>query len=655
LAIRFDGIVKPDTIRLLLILDLVHWEHPRMRSNQAALARRTFLRPWRMVAVCVCLGAADAVAAAPSAREDVWFEDVRSGIVLSGPDAEAVFRFIAREMAQARDVSAPLPDALQKDRSPRVVFLSAGDGDSPVRVAIGTGRGLAPALKAAIFRLTGGTKLPPPSWLKLDVVQKVGRPTRVTPDTPLQITPSLQGIAFGRRPGVAFLPEQLVARQLVGGNRKLRVDAANRYLRHLAPKDTAHRLAPQSGRWTIRVFTATSFFHDGRQTLRLFRGHRFPGRVAREEALESARAGGEYLRRSVGPDGRFAYLYRPKSNRTTSAYNLVRHAGTAYSMFDLYGTTRDPQLLEAAVRANNYLLRRVRPYKGRKDVACVPERGRIKLGGVALALLALTKQIEVTGDRTHLPLARRLGRYIQSSQRSSGEFISSRYYPGGQTRPRASEYYPGEAVLALLRLYALDKQTTWLNTAERGARYLIEVRDRANLIEDHWLLYALNELYRFRPRPMYLRHAMRIAQAIRGSQNRGTAQPDHLGSYHGRRSTPTATRTEGLMAAYRLALDHGSKNQARSIRDTIYLNVAFQLRTQFRPESVLYLRDLKRSLGGFHESLTSFDIRIDYVQHNISGLLEVYRFLKEKNQELLAPAHSPPARLLARMKRRAQG
>jgi hypothetical protein len=272
--------------------------------------------------------------------------------------------------------------------------------------------------------------------------------------------------------------------------------------------------------------------------------------------------------------------------------------------------------------------------------------------------LALTKQIEVTGDRTTLPVARQLARYIRQSQRTNGDFISVRLASSGQARPFVSEYYPGEAILALCRLYALDRRESWLDTADKGARYLIEVRDRdkatAQLIQDHWLLYGLNELYRFRHRRLYRNHTMRICTAIGRAQNRRPAHPDHLGSYYSSpRSTPTATRTEGLMAAYRLARDFGTKKQARSIRDTIYLNIAFQLQTQFWPESVLYLDNPARCLGGFHESLTDFDIRIDYVQHNLSGLLAAYRLLEADGKDLFAPPDSVGARLLAKMRRQA--
>ena len=65
------------------------------------------------------------------------------------------------------------------------------------------------------------------------------------------------------------------------------------------------------------------------------------------------------------------------------------------------------------------------------------------------------------------------------------------------------------------------------------------------------------------------------------------------------------------------------------------LGISFQLQTQFRPESVLYLKDPERSLGGFHRSLTNFEIRIDYVQHNISALLALYRILEAEGKEAI--------------------
>ena len=93
------------------------------------------------------------------------------------------------------------------------------------------------------------------------------------------------------------------------------------------------------------------------------------------------------------------------------------------------------------------------------------------------------------------------------------------------------------------------------------------------------------------------------------------------------RSTPTATSAEGLCSAYLLARDFAGRDEAELIMESISPAIAFQLQTQFRPESVLYLKYPQRALWGFHRSLTDFEIRIDYVQHNISSLLGYYGIL----------------------------
>jgi hypothetical protein len=220
----------------------------------------------------------------------------------------------------------------------------------------------------------------------------------------------------------------------------------------------------------------------------------------------------------------------------------------------------------------------------------------------------------------------------------TGEFISKRYYSSGKISDFVSQYYPGEALLALCRLYDLDKNETWLDVAEKGAKYLILVRDdnysTYDLIHDHWLIMALNELYRFRDNPLYYNHSMRIAESImnfqRDGENRKTEYSNWLGSYYTPpRSTPTATRSEGLIAAYRLAKDFGNNTIMEKIFQSILLGIKFQLQTQFTKDNIIDLPNPQKAIGGFHSSLTDYTIRIDYVQHNISSILGLYDIINE--------------------------
>ena len=98
------------------------------------------------------------------------------------------------------------------------------------------------------------------------------------------------------------------------------------------------------------------------------------------------------------------------------------------------------------------------------------------------------------------------------------------------------------------------------------------------------------------------------------------------------RSTPTATRTEGLSAAYELARDFGSDEEADEILEAVVLGLRYQMSTQFAPPSAMYLPNPARCLGGVRRSLTSFEIRIDYVQHHLSAALGYWRILKQQGQ-----------------------
>lgn len=312
-------------------------------------------------------------------------------------------------------------------------------------------------------------------------------------------------------------------------------------------------------------------------------------------------------------------------------------------MLELYEVTGGEALLEATERALGYLeCEMVRPCRvGEIGAACLLDDGNVELGGNGLAIVALAQHFAVTGGRSRRPVAGHqslidgLGRWMLAVQAEDGEFtIHKQAHPNGRISNFVSQYYPGEALLALARRPEPDP--VWVDGAARGARWLIEVRDKGKLIHalnhDHWLLYALNDIHRLRPDPLYLEHASRITRAILDRQRRVyPCNPDWVGSFYTPpRSTPTATRSEGLGAAYYLLRDAGRGKEAAEILAALKRGVRFQLQTQLLPETALYLPDPARVLGWFRRSLTNYEIRIDYVQHNISALLLLRRILLEE-------------------------
>ncbi len=425
---------------------------------------------------------------------------------------------------------------------------------------------------------------------------------------------------------------------LVNSKRKISPDKVKFYLKRTRQPSYVEnfRRLKSLDEVTIYSFTTDSFFYESTQgdVLNLFRGHRLFSEISKDELLLSLDMAGEYLLRCVNDKGKFIYKYEPQTDSVPKSYNILRHSGTIYSMLELYELTGNEALLDGSRRAIKHLLEFIEPCIASPDEAlCVVEDGYVKLGGNALAIVALTKYTELTKDKTYMSTILKLGKWIQNVQNETGEFlVYKQTYPEGTNTDFVSDYYPGEALFAMMLIYELNNQEEWLDSAELGAQYLINIRDKDSISEDHWLVYALGKLYKHRPKLIYLDHALKIAHKMVNRQIRNPKYPkDWIGGYYRPpRSTSCAIRTEALCIAYELANKANNEEAVSEILEAIRLGIMFQLQTQFRNESILYLNDPSRALGGFHKSLTDFEIRIDYVQHNISSLIGLYRILCDR-------------------------
>jgi hypothetical protein len=562
----------------------------------------------------------------------VGFPDVSGASPIGLSEGESVALVRRAYSHVGRSAAAdPIPERLRNDREPRLVFVTIRQGNLGARVFEGYGRGVGEALENALAKATAEATAPA-DWLAVEVVERVT--TTPIPVGQREETAGLYGVVL--QPGnLLVLPQEVIVKRVIDRYGGVQV---GRYTDWLAARGLSGSASPAaSGR-----FSTSAAFADESGALPLYRGHAVFDRVGAATLLDAAVAGARYLARAVKHDGRFAYDYWAMSDQERSGYNVLRHAGSVYSMFEVLGRKPDDELRSAAERAIAGLQLFVQPCPPpAAGERCIVEDDIVKLGGNALAVLALAKQAEVTGNREHLPLMRTLARFMVALQRPSGEFDPHVLRASdGAAHPHVSDFYPGEALFALLRLHRLDPGGPWLDAAERGARWLIEGRDAdlpsTELPHDHWLLYALNELSRLRPDPALLEHAMAIARAIVRSQNTDPPYPDWRGSfYRPPRSTPAATRIEGLNSALALARDFGSTADATAFRRSLDLATRYLLQQQFRPESALYLPDALRALGGFRRSFGDFEIRIDYVQHAVSALLGYERILR-------AEAASPP-------------
>ncbi|MBI4348759.1 MAG: hypothetical protein HY553_18110 [Elusimicrobia bacterium] len=520
--------------------------------------------------------------AGPTQAAPVSFDDLGPPISISVEDWKQLARS-AGERLRGWKLSR-LPKAFANDVAPRVVFLSVSTG-ATARVVYARGQGVAEAIDRAAAQLE-----PRPDgwrWLKVDVVQ-----TAKPPPGPAAFDPSVEGTVTEKG---ALLPEQLSARGIA---------------------DAAPKI----------VFRSSAVFLSDAGLYPVFRGHRHAAPITQADAHAAVNASAAYLRRAVGADGRLLYAYDPVRGVTTDSYSLARHAGSVLPLLELKEGKPDAESLAAVRRALAWLVRRAQACP-RGEGLCLVDGGTVSTGANALAVIALARTLRLSPDPALNETMKRLGQWLLDAQTPLGDFHHKVESTGGNVRPFRSPFYSGQALLALVELHLADRDPRWLDAADRALTFLRDGRDRklnrAALLHDHWLLQGLDALQRVRPRPENVAYALRLADAIVSGQNDAPTDPQDWKGGWGRppRSVPAATRSIGLCSAYRLARDFEAREHAPRIRASLERALSFQLQTQFGPESAMYLKDPQRVVGAFRRSLDVWEVRTDYQQHNLAGLL----------------------------------
>ncbi len=526
-------------------------------------------------------------------------------------------------------------------------IAATGNGATLEDSVAAAARGL--AAKAAALRASGPLA---DARIELDIVTEVtGADATEDAVVPLALV-GMEGVLVARDDGACgfVLPGEIVQRGLFHAGAKPTLDheKIDRVLEARGGIDDTVLRAMRAYRFHADVHVESP--GQGR-ALHVVRGMvEHPSEATVDRLLDGVRRGAEYLSRVLDTQGRYTYLYRPAEDRDERSYGWLRHAGATYALLEAYEEFGTPLYLEKAERALDYASKHMHVEGEGRYLLDTNDEEQQKVGGAGLALVAYAKDASVTGRLADLEIMRSLARLILDKQYEDGRFRANADLPaegGGTQRKREPIYYIGEAVLGLLRLYAIDPKPMYLDAARRGADYVARVRD-ANATEDtqehdHWMSYAYNELYRIAPDPAYLDHAFKIARAIESKQHRapGAQAPDFVGTFYEGQTTPGSTRLEAYDADVALSRFAGKPDgwllePAREVAVSI-------LGQQFEPDDDYWLPNRAKADGGVRESLFVSDVRIDYVQHAMSAWLHLARSLRDPGYgKVGVPSQDPP-------------
>lgn len=511
-------------------------------------------------------------------------------------------------------------------RAPKIVlFVSVSDGKTRAICATGIGNTLRTAWRAAIDRLR--KRLPDEGywqWIKVDLVHSIRAAS------PAEILGELNatrrnyyrhGLAFDPNFSTALLEQELhgIAAWVEDDERRrgLSFERINRYLKTSRKQLLLLKTVQDAPQWYL--FGTKGYFSD--RTGEVFaladNGYGQGLRASPDFASEVEKLidnAGLYLARQMRGDGSFIYGYFPAQGTVIPTYNILRHCGALYAMLEAWEATGNIAIAERVTDGLDYVLKTAMFRHGDQlFVVDHANHDEIKLGAQAVMILTILKYTALTRNAHYIPVAQAIAQGIvaQFQDPLSGAFVH--VLDGGSLLIKDEfriVFYDGEATLALLRLYEIDGDPSWLNAARKAFEHFI--RNDHWKHHDHWLAYCTNEITRHLPDERYFEFGLKNAFGnLAFIRKRETAYPTFL---------------ELLMASLLLvdtmttAANPLLKNyDVRALVETIDHRAQHQRHACLYPEIAMYFKKPGEIIGSFFSRHHAFRIRIDDVEHFISG------------------------------------
>lgn len=650
---------------------------------------------WAVFFLATAGGRGQGAPAAPAALPAVpWFDHVRQSAAVPQEQLHELARRLHVLLKSGGDVEA-FTRTVPADASSRVIFITLSDGLWPGRTYFGCGRSLPEALRSAVsilrqreiqyaevfgrtvakeIALAQEEKRPvsaslrekqkePGRWeaLRLDVVQAALPVDNFSIKRGKVLLTSVNGLAFRPGEGFAFTPEQLTGRAMVTADHQLSEMQFGNIISEswnwVALKNWVSMAnAEQTGR--ICLFESDSYYTDGRQVLRLFRGHpvQVDGR-GRSPLVYAVPAAERLLGAWQGDGSYLTHIPEWIPGRSGGGEFLATLAETALSLSRLSQATGNRSYARGAQGVLQHLAKASKCYQGERGYFCVVEdeeleadevgrqdpRQMASLRSNALTVLAMYACDEAAGTAEFQKPARDLAWHVARQQRADGSFLPVVFFPEMQA---PLDYVISEggrleatalAVLALARYAAADAgmREASLKRVELGWQWLRAALVRYDLESmpiSGWLAECLT-VAGGESAPQLALAAKMAAAAALGADTQPLL-PDLFGSVQDQPSMTVAAENVRVAAVLGGWLHQQGKGaEGLELLTDAWPLWVFQQQAFMEQAAASALPQPHRYLGLFRDHLEGFGFDLDGQCNQLLSLLAVHAALLQLKQD----------------------
>lgn len=324
--------------------------------------------------------------------------------------------------------------------------------------------------------------------------------------------------------------------------------------------------------------------------------------------------------------GDFYYQRDVKTGRVAGGYNIVRQAGSLYSLAQLYKYNHDPQIKEILENGFAFFQNNLESHDENADQLCVVYEDIKKSNSSALLLLALIEYMEAdpAAKEKYLTTAEKIANYLMATQLENGGFIY-KFEP----EEIESDYNNGETFYALIRMYRLHPKEEYLSAVKKASDYFLVKygeADKLNYSFFAWSLAGYAHLYQIEAKEEYYEFIKNYTDQY--FDQRANNIIDYFNDQN--ENHPSANLGVFLEGLAHSAWIIKEKNPEyyQQIKNFIEESLKYLMTLQINGPNSTRTSNYKEVRYGFCNDHNCSFLRIDLVHHNLSAIYLYLTYVK---------------------------